>query len=101
MQRVVALQKGIFVCPDRAAAIARLAPDCLFRWARDATTSYGYRLSVIPHGGHRYINEIDVRVIAKIQQDFPVRRGGPGSKRRQAEMKEFAERLRASLTPTP
>jgi hypothetical protein len=99
VERVIPINGTIFLCPHRAAKITGLASSCLLDWAKRAFTSYGYPLNVVRLQGHRLIEERDVRVIARVQRDFPIRCGGPGPRQRQEAMKAYAEQLRAAARP--
>jgi hypothetical protein len=99
VERVIPMNGRIFLCPERAAAITGVTSASLMRWAKRAFTSYGYPLNVVRLQGHRLIEERDVRVIARVQRDFPVRCGGPGPRQRQEAMKAYAEQLRAAVRP--
>jgi hypothetical protein len=94
--RVIPMRGSLFVCPGRAADTVGIDEHTLWHWAKRGVTSYGYPLRTVHHQGHRFIDERDVRVIARVQLDFPLVRGPPRRDRRE-EMKQYALRLRGAV----
>jgi hypothetical protein len=100
MQSPILVQRGFFVCPNQAALTVGLTGHCVWTWAKRQVTSYGFPLRVVKHRGHIFIAEEDVRVLERVNRDFPLARGGPGDQKRREQMKQFAERLRAAMMPS-
>jgi hypothetical protein len=100
VQQPIPMQGGFYYHPDRAAEIIGLHSTTVWKWARTATTSYAYPLRIVKHGGHYFIDETDVRVLEKVHRDFPLRKGGPGTRQRREAMCSYATRLHAAATPS-
>ena len=99
MQETIPISGGFFHCPNRAAEIVGLAETTLVRWAKSRSTGYGHPLNVVEHQGHWLIDERDVHAVAAVQKDFPIGKG-PISPDRRGQMKNYAAKIRAALTPT-
>jgi hypothetical protein len=97
MQQPIELNGGFYLHTDRAGEITGLPATTTWRWAMRSVTSYGFALNVTKHQGHVLVDERDVYAIAAVQRDFPLARGGPGSRDRREAMKRYADRVRATL----
>jgi hypothetical protein len=100
LQRVIVIDGRMYMSPHRAALLVGASDKALRRCARRAATWYGASLDVVKHGGHSLIEERDVLVLAEVNQKFPVG-NGPLPRIRREEMRAYAERVRAKLTPAP
>lgn len=98
MQQPIQIEGGFFVCSPRAAAIAGLPQQTLWRWASAQVTGYGYALKTLEHRGHLLIDERDVYVVAGVQQALPIPKGRLPRAKRDA-MKRLADKFHATLHP--
>jgi hypothetical protein len=95
----LSINGGFYSCAHRVAADAGITHDTVENWLRRQMTSYGYSLTVTTHRGQRLLEETDITVIGAVQQAFPLT-GGADRKHRREQMRQYAERLRATLKPT-
>lgn len=96
---VIPIDDGFFHCPTRASKIAGLGVTTLFNWTQARCTSYDLPLNVIDYEGRSLIDERDVHTLAAVQKEFPLGKGPIPPDRRQ-QMRLYAAKIRATLTPS-
>lgn len=96
MMTPIQLDGRFYVLPAHVAAVTGVGLTALWNWAKVGATSYGYPLTVRVHGSRRFLDERDARIVAMVQREYPLA-AGRGRPAKRAEMKRYAEHLRATL----
>jgi hypothetical protein len=100
MERAIAIEGKIFVCPRRAAPLVGVTHPTLAACARRGSSWFGMPLETAKLGEHVLLEERQCFVLAAVNREFPVSKG-PIPRARREQMRQYAERVRAKLMPAP